>query len=628
MHHQIVVILNMNQVRFLISAYIFFICLFSVRSLLGQDCYWQMKVKYDMDVDFDVDKNSYHASQSVIIYNNSADNLSKLFFHLYLNAFQPGSDMDIRSINIMDPDKRVGSRISSLKEDEIGFQKIESISTGSKLLKYEVEGTIMKIYLDSSLRSGDSILLNIVYNAQVPVQIRRNGRHNAEGIDFSMAQWYPKLCEYDKDGWHTNPYVGREFYGVWGDYKMKLAIASNYCVAATGYQLNSKDINCANLTNSKQKSVWEFYAPNVHDFVWAADPEFVTESLARKNGIVLNFVHKKNEKTKAWELLPNIIDKAFDFIEKNFGPYGYNSYSFIQAGDGGMEYPMATFITGNRPLNSLVGVSIHELMHSWYQMMLATDESQFPWMDEGFTSYAEYQTMQYLKSQELIGNEKPDEIPFAKSIDSYRKLAQSGLEEPMTTDADHYETNYAYGSASYVKGSLTLLQLEYILGQSSTKKGLLDYYWKWRFKHPNDDDFFRVMEMSSDIELDWFHEYWVKSTKTIDYGIDTLFANDKKSSKIILSRNGFFPMPIDMKIELEDGSTYLYNIPLDLMRGTKKFDSNIKVEFLKPWHWVKPKYEIELAFPIKKIKSIVIDPLHQMADIIPENNIYPEAKKD
>ncbi|NOT38092.1 MAG: M1 family metallopeptidase [Saprospiraceae bacterium] len=615
---------NIKKMIKLLKLSIGCIVLFSF-SLSGQDCRWQLKVRYDMEIDFESEENEYEGEQKLTIFNNSPDTLDKLYYHLYFNAFQPGSDMDIKSLLIDDPDPRVGSRISKLTENEIGFISPQKIKQNGKKLKYEIEGTILFLQLEKALLPGDSTTIEMKYEAQVPIQIRRSGRNNKEGIDYSMAQWYPKLCNYDRHGWHADPYIGREFYAPWGDFKVAINIDSKYVLAGTGY---IHDEACY-LPTEKKKRKWIFNAPNVHDFVWAADPDYVRNVHTLKDGRTLQFFHQPNPKyDSAWLQFPVIMEKALEFIEKNYGPYAYNTYSFIQGGDGGMEYPMATLITGNRPLVSLVGVSLHEWMHSWFQMMLATNEAKYPWMDEGFTSYAEDETMNYIKSIGLIPGQKSTDRPMRTSIESFVKFLNTGMEEPLSTHSDHYGRNQAYGVASYVKGSLTLMQIKNLIGEKAFRKGMLEYYWKWRFRHPEPDDFFRIMEKAGGIELEWFQEYWVNTTKVIDYAIDTVLEN-KNQTEVVLKRNGPFPMPIEIKVVTKK-SEYLYYIPLDLMRGNKyqrkdDFKSGKqeeKIMIQKPWHWVNPIYKLSLDFPLKDIISIEIDADQQLPDVERNNQVF------
>ena len=171
----------------------------------SQTAYWQQKVAYDMEIDMDVNTNQFKGVQKLVYTNNSPDTLNRVFYHLYFNAFQPGSMMDVRSRSISDPDPRVGSRIEALKEDEIGFQKIDKLVQDGKKVKYEVVGTILEVELAKPILPGGESTFLMEFNAQVPLQIRRSGRDNKEGIRYSMTQWYPKMAEYDYQGWHANP---------------------------------------------------------------------------------------------------------------------------------------------------------------------------------------------------------------------------------------------------------------------------------------------------------------------------------------------------------------------------------------------------------------------------------------
>src|SRR5688572_975287 len=359
-----------------------FVCLLNVVILLAypispafsqsKKYYWQQQVHYKMDVRMDVNTNKFTGKQTIRYKNNSPDVLHNVYFHLYLNAFQPGSEMDVRSRTISDPDPRVGDRIFNLKPNEIGYQQIKKLTQNGQPLAFEVAGTILEVKLAKPISPGQSTTFVMDYEAQVPMQIRRNGRDNKEGIRYSMTQWYPKLCEYDEQGWHANPYIGREFYGVWGDFDVSLTLDAKYIVAASGTLQNAKEIGHGYAPEPKQKPAkltWRFIAQKVHDFVWAADPDFIHTRHVCDDGMIIHTFHQETTEFKAnWESLPKIMEEAFVYLNTHFGKYPYPSYSYIQAGDGGMEYPMATLITGKRSLGSLVGVSVHETLHSWYQM--------------------------------------------------------------------------------------------------------------------------------------------------------------------------------------------------------------------------------------------------------------------
>lgn len=591
---------------------------------------WQQRIKYDMKIDVNVADNTYEGIQNIQYWNNSPDTLDKVFYHLYFNAFQPGSMMDVRSRTIADADKRVGDRIYQLKPDEIGYQIVESLKQDGSDISFHTEGTILEVTLAKPLLPGKSTKLEMVYKAQVPLQIRRSGRDSNEGIRLSMSQWYPKLCEYDYQGWHANPYVGREFYGVWGDFEVEIKIDRKYTVAATGLLQDIEKMGHGySDKNTKKKGLfrkkyltWKFKAEDVHDFVWAADPNYRHFSKKTKAGTELHYFFQENEKTKEnWERLHEAMDEAEQFMNKKYGKYPYPVYAFIQGGDGGMEYPMATLITGERSYPSLVGVSIHEWMHSWYQMLLGTNEALYAWMDEGFTSFGSAEVMNHLRSKGLISGDVV-ENPHLNSIRGYARFALSGSEEPLSTHADHFITNTAYGVGSYTKGTVFLKQIEYIVGRTDFDKAMIRYYNEWKYKHPNPNDFIRVVEKESGLELDWFKEYFVNTTHTIDYGIESV-ADENGSLVVKLSKVGIMPMPIDLTIELKNGKKLSYNIPLRMMRGEKENDI-ITGKALSDWPWTHNNYTLMEDLKVEDIKSVIIDPTGRLADVDLANNIWPQ----
>ncbi len=603
------------------------IILFSFQ-LSAQSDRWQQAADYDMEIDMDVETDQFEGVQTIKYTNNSPDTLDKIFYHLYFNAFQPGSMMDERSLTISDPDKRVGDRISKLSPREIGFQQVNSLTIDGDACEYETEGTILEVKLPKPIMPGKTVKLKMEFLAQVPLQIRRSGRDSKEGIRYSMTQWYPKLCNYDYQGWHANPYVGREFYGIWGDFDVKISIDKKYVIGASGQLQNPKKIGMGYGDSDKakmslkKKRTWHFVAEKVHDFAWAADPDY-THLTKMAGETEIHYLFQDGPKTNEnWNKLHEAVEVALPYINKRFGKYPYPVYYLIQGGDGGMEYAMCTLITGERTYGSLVGVTIHELMHSWYQMVLGTNEALYPWMDEGFTSYATAEVMNYLRAQGVLEGE-PQKDALYNNVRNFANFTQSGMEEPLSTHADHYTTNTAYGAGSYTKGSVFLKQLEYIMGQEAFDETMLRYYHEWKFKHPNTNDFIRVAEKQSGLELDWFKEYFINTTHTMDYGIAEVVGNDEKSV-VKLQKIGVHPMPVDVLIETTDGEQILYHIPLRMMRGEKpneKFFESYKVG--KDWPWTHANYDLEVDIPASKIEAVVIDPTLRMADIDLENNVYP-----
>ena len=583
---------------------------------------WQQRVKYVMDIDMNVQTNQFKGKQKLEYWNNSPDTLTKLYYHLYFNAFQPGSMMDTRSRRQgtisagrgSDWDPRVRDRISKLKPDEIGYQRILSLKMNGRPQNFKVLETILEVKLDKPVLPRTKVTLDMDFEAQVPLQIRRSGRDNPTSkVRYSMSQWYPKLCEYDYEGWHPTPYIAREFYGVWGDFEVNISIDKKYALGGTGYLQNASQIGYGYETPGTKvvrptgdKLTWKFIAPNVHDFMWAADPDYIHVSRKIRDSLIIHVLYKNtNEPAKGWEALLDMAEKALPYIEKTFGVYPYKQFSFIHGGDGGMEYPMATLCIGP-------GAGLHEWMHSWYYGLLGTNEGLYSWMDEGFTQYAEERVNAWLNNDNSFAQ--------AGNYAGYFALVKSGKEEPMTTHADHYNTNFAYSIASYSKGAVFVEQLGYITGAAVRDKILLEYYRQWRFKHPNVNDFIRIAEKVSDMKLDWYKQYWVNSTKTIDYAIDSLWEDGGKT-RVRLSRIGLMPMPIDLQLSFKDGSKEQHYVPLNLMYGEKPpEDSTITRTVYEPWKWTHSTYIIETSRKLSEFSIVEIDPSQRMADADRKNN--------
>ncbi|MDX2063833.1 MAG: M1 family metallopeptidase [Bacteroidia bacterium] len=591
---------------------------------------WQQRADYTMAASLDVTTHRFTGTQTIRYTNNSPDTLRQLYYHLYFNAFRVGSAMDWRNRTLPDPDGRVGLRISKLQPNEEGELTCKTLTVNGQPVRFAHNGTILEVELAQPILPGAVAVLDMAFEGQVPIQIRRSGRDNAEGIAYSMAQWYPKLCQYDYQGWHPNPYIGREFYGIWGDWDVKLTLDSRYVVAATGYLQNPQEIGHGYEAPGTpvnrpagDKLTWHFKAPRVHDFVWAADPDYRHTQITYADTLQVHFFFQPEaDKDGTWtELMPRTL-RMFDFLNTAVGPYPYRAYSFIQGGDGGMEYPMATLINGNGRKEGVWGTAFHELAHSWFQMVLATNEALYAWMDEGFDSYITATGREFLAT----GTPAKDSLyigTFAGTYRGYISLVQSGREEALSTHADHFETNGAYGFAAYGKGAIYLHQLGYVIGKDALARGLRRYYRTWQFKHPNPNDLLRIFEAESGLELDWYNEYFVYTTKTVDYAVAKVAEGTAGATAVTLERKGFMPMPIDLVVTYTDGSRQLFYIPLDLMRGEKPNDQPaIPRTVLADWTWSADSYTLTLPRPLTEVAKLEIDGTQRLADVVPANNLW------
>lgn len=603
--------------------------LFLSSALFAQPNYWQQRIKYVMDIDLNVTTNILKGKQTISYTNNSPDTLKRVFMHLFWNAFQPNSMMDVNSRGsesvivgrdrngnpANDFDRRFRRRINELKKDEQGYCYVVKFLYNGKQQKTKLHETILEVILDKPILPKTSVVFSTEFENQVPKLARRSGRDNLENIKYSMGQWYPKVSEYDVEGWHADDYVRGEFYGVWGDYDVNITIDKNYKLGGTGVLQNAAAIGWGyDKEGTPLKPIagnsrtWKFSAKNVHDFAWTADPTYKHITRQTENGPLLHFIYKEDPAAEAgWQATADTSALIYSFLAKTFGPYPYPVYSFLQGSGGGTEYPMATMIR-----NSSFETALHEWCHSWYQMMLGTNENLHAWMDEGFTDYAEARVLAWLH--------KKDFFEDAAEYDQYFYLARSPFDEPMSTHANYYHTNLAYNTNAYYKGAVFLRQLGYVVGEATIDKILLEYYRQWRFKHPVPNDFVRIAEKESGMQLQWYLKYMMHTTKTVNYGIDSLWEAGG-ATKIRLENAGQMPMPIEVKFTFKDGSTEWHYIPLSLQFGEKSAEpwQTPRVVY-DEWKWTHPTYEIQTKKRLTEIVSVEIDPTLRLADTDRKNN--------
>ncbi|ROI07922.1 M1 family peptidase [Chryseobacterium sp. H3056] len=592
--------------------------------------YYQQRAEYKMDIDVDAKNFTYNGQQTLKYTNNSPDDLDVVYFHLYWNAFKPGSMMDQRvAAQGKNGDSRLQingvSRLASIPKDEEGAQDIHWIKQNGKNLKFEVQETIMKVYLDTPIKANSSTTFTMEWDAVIPMQIRRSGRNNREGVDMTVTQWYPKIAEYDYDGWATFDYIGREFHAPFSDFEVNIKIDKNYVIGAGGTLENPSEVKGYETKPSikadkSNKVTWRWTAKNMLDFAWAADRDYTVESFVILDGPKVYFVYQKSDKTKYWPEAKPYVTKFFQLMNATYGRYVYPSYSFIQGGDGGMEYGMCTMILGEaKSLEGLIGLMVHEGGHSWNQQIMAYNESVRPWMDEGFTSYYDDMIMYQLFPPATA---KPN--PFTESIEGYRRFVKRGIEEPAVWLGDHHDNGSAYSVASYVKGELFLVQLGYIMGEENLATVMKEFYKEWNLKHPTDRDFMHIAQKISGMDLTWFHHYWINTTKTIDYAIKDV-KYDENSTTITLENKGTVPMPIDFSILTADKKVMNYQIPLNMTHTWKSKDIYGDFKTMNYWPWTQKEYTLTIPYNKSQISALGIDFSQRLADINPEDN-FVEVK--
>lgn len=605
--------------------------LFSAWFAAQQNAYYQQNAKYQIDVDVDAAGYTYQGVQTVSYTNNSPDEMKEVYFHLYWNAFRPGSMMDQRVQNQGKlGDSRLQkdgiSRLASIPKDQEGAQNIHWIKQNGKDLKFDVQETIMKVTLATPLKPGGSTAFTMEWDAVIPMQIRRSGRNNREGIDMTMTQWYPKIAEYDYDGWATFDYIGREFHAPFADFDVTIKIDPEYVIGAGGTLLNPEEVKgysptAALKNNADGKAVWKWTAKNILDFAWAADRDYTVDAFTVLDGPKVYLVYQKNEKTQFWEQAQPYISKYYQLMNATFGKYVYPSYAFIQGGDGGMEYGMCTMILGEaKTLEGLLGLMFHEGSHSWFQQILASNESMYPWMDEGFTSYAEDMVMYRLFPPKEA---KPN--PFYDAVQSYINFTKKGTEEPASWLGDHHDNGTSYTFASYVKGETFLVQLGYIIGEQNLSLVMKEYFNQWKLKHPAPRDFMHIAQQISGMDLKWFYHYWINTTKTVDYAIKDV-KYDERGTTVTLLNKGQVPMPVDFSVLTKNKKLVSFQIPLNLTHTWKSKDLYGAFTTLDYWPWTQKEYTFTIPYTKSEISALGIDFSGRMADVHAEDNFIEVIK--
>ena len=609
--------------------------------ILPAKAYWQQHVSYDIHATLIDSIHTLDGTLSVVYTNNSPDTLREVFFHLYANAFQPGSMMDERALEIHSAP--IFDRIHKLPESEWGKYWINTVQADNQSVQFEITGTIMRVALTKPLAPGASTTIAFPFREQIPKQIRRSGWMSADGVEYSMSQWYPKVCEYDFEGWHHQEYIAREFYGVWGDFNVELTLPSRFTIGATGECMNPSEVGHGydqiaagakqglSMPEYKQgMTTWKFHASPVHDFAWVADDEYIHEWTTWNDSVTVHAFYKTwVERWWQKNALAYSIHALSTYSEL-YGPYAYRNFSCTMAGDGGMEYPQLIMITGYRPNPlSLAGVIAHEVGHQWFYGMLGSNETREAFMDEGFTSYATTVAMNKLfgDSQEYPG-EKHSWLDwfipkFSNKRDNYRgyqQIASQGYEEPLDIPHDWFREDATAGQV-YGKTQAILNMLQYTLGDSTFAAGMKNYYWAWRFKHPHLTDFKNVMEKTAHTDLDWFFDEWFKTTRTVDYAADHVSSEPVPNgyqTTVTLHNNHLAVMPLDLLLHYNDGTSDAATIPLAVNKDLDYHKDGVSM-FFPSWDWTATSYTGTIITP-KPVSSFEIDTSWRLQDLNWLNN--------
>ncbi|HYM20723.1 MAG TPA: M1 family aminopeptidase [Candidatus Kapabacteria bacterium] len=614
----------------------------SVRSLPAQPSdYWQQHVSYMISGTLIDSIHSFDGKLSVVYTNNSPDTLHEVYFHLYANAFRPKSMMYERGKALRD--LGLVQKMDHYKPSDWGGYIVKQVLTGNSDARFEITGTIMKVVLDHPLPPKHEVEISMPFLEQIPLLTRRSGWMNNDGIKYSMSQWYPKVCEYDREGWHHQEYVAREFYGVWGDFDVTMTVPSKFCVGATGQCQNPEEVGWGydqiakgvkkgkaypdSVAKTQQSSMltWHFKASNVHDFAWVAH-EYIHEWDTWNDTVTVHCLYKESEDKDWAEAMKNTFF-MLDHHSKKVGWYQYRNFTNTHAGDGGMEYPQL-IMDGS----ASAGLIMHEGGHQWFYGMLGNNETRYAFLDEGFTEFIEMTGMEAYHGR--AGDDGVDKRPWLSRMliplsdtrrgyySPYLDLATEGYEEPLTIPHDWFRENVNAGQV-YFKTLAGLAQLEYVLGDSIFWAGMKEYFRRWHFKHPTLLDFRRTMQDVSGADLDYYFDEWFASTRTIDYaacGVSSDEQSDGTYKTTVKLRNKDVGVaPVDLTVHYNDGTTGIATIPLSVNQGTSYKKPEAGRIFFPDWDWVSPWYKGSIVTP-KKVSWYEIDTSMRLMDLDRRNN--------
>ncbi|MEM1042424.1 MAG: M1 family metallopeptidase [Bacteroidota bacterium] len=594
---------------------------------------WQQAVAYEMDIHLQADRHRVLGEQRLVYTNNAPDTLRQVYYHLYFNAFHPGSMMAERNRALPDPDRRVVPRIFNLGPEEVGWHRVRSLTQDGAPVAFRVEDTVLEVDLARPILPGGSAVFEMEFESQVPLQTRRSGRDSREGIDYSMTQWYPKMAAYDAVGWHADPYIGREFYAPFGTFDVRLTLPADYVVGATGVLQNPEAVGhgydqppglgpvAPGPASAADSLTWHFRAEQVHDFAWAADPDYLHETLSvtdvpgRTEPVTLHLLYQPDV-AENWAQLGARTAELTRYFSARFGTYPWPQFTVVQGGDGGMEYPMATLITGRRSPLSALGVTTHEFAHMWFYGVVATNETDFAWMDEGFTSFATTEGVRHVLATEGLAPPGPPSHAGARA--RIAQLQRLGLYERPNTPSDWFETNTAYGAASYSAGRVLADLLGYVAGDAVRDEILREYVRRFSFRHPYPADVLAVAQDVSGLQLDWLFEQLLDGGVRYDYaaaGLDVERANGQARSAVTLERREPGVLPVDLRLRFADGSERMVTVPPTVMRGQKAVPEGWTVA--APWPWTSETYTLTVE---GDVREVLLDPERRMLDLDESNH--------
>ncbi len=628
------------------------------------DGYWQQDVHYDIKATLD-DKTDIISGEEVLTYfNNSPDTLHFLYFHLYQNAFVKGSYLE--KLNKANGFKQkfgkyeadgLGTSIEQVKIISVSEppRPGEGFAVDGAVNKYDaaikIDFSIMRVELTEPLMPGKSLSVQIRFKTYFDnggTQRRRMKlfKDNWGNKHYDVVHWYPRICVYDrKFGWETDQHLGKEFYGDFGSYHVELTLPNHFIMDGTGVLQNRNEVLPADLMakldikNFKDKpwdsepsvvvapngttKTWKYRAVNTHDFAWTTDPTYrIGETVVTlSNGEKVSCISLAQEPhASGWQDAAKFCGKVIETYSRDIGNYAYPKMIVADARDG-MEYPMLTLDGGRSP--GYYGLIAHEVGHNWFFGMVGNNETYRASLDEGFTQFLTNWSMTSIFGEVKPG--KKDKYPVSRMdqtvYQGYIRDAMSGSDMQLNTHSDDFNGALNHGGGYgnvYYKTATMLYNLQYVLGDELFLAAMQHYFDQWKMAHPYFEDFRSSIINFTHVDLNWFFDQWMETTKRTDYAVWSVNKNKGDSIEIEFLRKGSMQMPLDFTVITKDSTVLRYHIPNTYF--TKKTDATV-LPVWKGWGVLNVTYTAKIALPAgKKLKNVIIDPSCRLADVYQMDN--------
>lgn len=611
--------------------------------------YWQQDVYYNIKAEVDDMLDIISGNEQLTYWNNSPDTLEYVYFHLFQNAFQPGSYLDDLMLA-----NGVNANYSRWEKDKKGTV-IEKMQSGNVDLRTESDNTVLKVYLQKPLLPDDSVTFTIdfkSYYGNGGVRRRMQLFSSWGHQHYNGAQWFPKISVYDrKFGWTADQHLNKEFYGDFGSFDVALTFPNIYIVDATGVLDNTNDVlpdslrKALDISNFKDKpfgfppslpvmpddskKIWKFHADNVHDFAFSADPTYRIGEAETKSGVkCYSFVQEAH--ASGWQNAASYTAKIIEIYSTDIGVYAWPKISVCDARDG-MEYPMITMDGGSDP--GYRDLLAHEIAHQWFYGMVGNNETYRAMLDEGFSQFIESECIRKLEGNWGLNPKSSNwyqerfrdsvSVPFRLVHSGYINEAIRGKDGFINTHSDQFNSALGHGggySMVYRKTASMLYSLQYVLGDSLFQSAMRHYFNQWMFCHPYPEDFRNSIIRFTHTDLNWFFDQWMETDKRTDYAIRSVRTGSGKDDFVIsFRRKERMQMPVDFTVYSNDGITYNYHIP------NRNFIKETNAIILPKWFgWDKlnPVYDATIHIP-SGINRIEIDTTLRLADINLLNNSKP-----